>query len=62
MLVGHEPHLSRLLGFLLSGKQMGRLELKKGALCTLQIQGRPLPGNANLLNFLSPRTLRLLSD
>ena len=58
--VGHEPDLSQLAGWLLSGQQKSFLELRKGGACLLDFTGRLAPGNATLLWHLTPTLLRAL--
>lgn len=57
-LVGHEPHLSSLVG-LLVGDGKARLELKKAGACLLDVE-RLEPGGARLLWLLRPSQLRSL--
>ena len=55
--VGHEPHLSALLSWLVTGEPSGEhFELKKGAVA--QLEGEPGPGGMKLLTLLSPKVLR----
>lgn len=58
--VGHEPNLSQLAGWLLTGAEQSFLELRKGGACLLEFAGRPAPGNATLLWHLTPSQLRSL--
>jgi phosphohistidine phosphatase len=51
MLVGHEPCLSRLISFLLSGNTGLAIALKKGGLCKLTV-GRLKPGPCAMLEWL----------
>lgn len=59
-LVGHEPDLSRLAGLLLAGRGESFLDLKKGAACLVEFDGRPKPGAGRLLWALAPGQLRKL--
>jgi phosphohistidine phosphatase len=59
-IVGHEPHLGFLVGWLLTGRHESFVELKKGASCLLEFDDPPAPGNATLLWALSPAHLRAL--
>ena len=61
-LVGHEPHLSALVGYLLAGKRMSLLDLKKGGACLLDVADTPSPGHAILKWLLRPRELRRLRE
>lgn len=55
--VGHEPHLSSLLSWLVTGEASGEnFELKKGAVA--QLEGEPGPAGMRLLALLQPRVLR----
>lgn len=56
--VGHEPHLSSLLAWLVTGKTAlgGNFELKKGAVARLE--GDPTPGGMRLRALWTPRVLR----
>jgi phosphohistidine phosphatase len=58
--VGHEPHLGRLVTWLLAGRRDTRVELKKGAACLLSFEGAPAPGKALLRWSLTPAQLRSL--
>jgi phosphohistidine phosphatase len=62
--VGHEPHLSGLVSWLLTGREKPSLvELKKGAACLLRFDGDlPQKGHACLEWLLPPRQLRQLDD
>ncbi len=60
--VGHEPHLSTTVGWLLAGEARGLLDLKKGAACLLSTDGRWGPGAAILRWSLTPGQLRALGD
>ncbi len=57
-LVGHEPHLSTLLAWLVSGDRTlgAHVELKKGAVAVLE--GEPRPGGMELVALLPPKVLR----
>jgi phosphohistidine phosphatase len=56
--VGHEPHLSTLVTWLVSGVDESRIELGKGGACLLTLEGRPRRGCARLRWLLTPRQLR----
>jgi phosphohistidine phosphatase len=60
--VGHEPHLGQLVGWLLSGQEGSWIALKKGSACLLEFEGRPHAGGAMLLWALTPGQLRRLGD
>ncbi|HYJ80799.1 MAG TPA: histidine phosphatase family protein [Longimicrobiaceae bacterium] len=56
--IGHEPHLSFLVGWLLTGRHESFVELKKGAATLLDFDDPPAAGNATLLWALAPGHLR----
>ena len=59
-LVGHEPHLSTLVGFLLTGKSDSFIDLKKGGACLVDLRGSPQGGGGTLSWLLTRQTLRRL--
>ena len=55
--VGHEPHLSELMSWLVTGEASGaNFDLKKGGVA--QLEGEPGPAGMRLCTLLSPRVLR----
>jgi phosphohistidine phosphatase len=60
--VGHEPQLGFLVGWLLTGRHESFVELKKGAACLLELDDPPAPGDATLRWALAPGQLRALRD
>ena len=58
--VGHEPHLGFLVGWLLTGRHESFVELKKGCAVLLEFDDPPAPGNATLVWALAPGQLRRL--
>ena len=61
--VGHEPHLGSLVYWLLTGEPAeGRIAIKKGGACLLELDGRPRAGKATLIWSLTPSILRRLDD
>lgn len=60
VIVGHEPHLSGLVSWLLAGASASFVDLKKGAACLLEIEDAPAAGSAMLLWSVTPRQLRAL--
>lgn len=59
--VGHQPHLGRLLAHCLRGNARAEaFELKKSAVVCLQFEGSPAGGRAMLTSLLPPRALRRL--
>jgi phosphohistidine phosphatase len=59
-IVGHEPHLSRLVEHLLTARRAGFLELRKGGACLLDLGSAPEPGRAELRWLLTAAQLRRL--
>jgi phosphohistidine phosphatase len=59
-LVGHEPHLSRLIGWLLTGTDRALGELKRGGACLLECDGMVKPGESRLEWLLHAGHLREL--
>lgn len=60
-LVGQEPQLSLLAGWLLTGEPRSLFDLRKGGACLLELTGPPAPGTARLLWLLEPRQARRLA-
>ena len=58
--VGHEPDLGVLVGWLLAASDTLCVELKKGAACLLELGDAPQPGLAVLEWLLAPGQLRRL--
>jgi phosphohistidine phosphatase len=56
-LVGHEPHMSTLLGFLLTGQRGSFAIFKKGGIACLEANHPVEPGKAMLKWMLEPRQL-----
>jgi len=59
-LVGHEPDLSGLISYLLTGTCSAAVAMKKGAACLLEFDGGAEPGKAILRWFLAPKQLRAI--
>lgn len=59
-IVGHEPGLSALVTWLVSGQSTPVLELGKGGACLLELPDHVAPGQARLLWLLRPGQLRRL--
>jgi phosphohistidine phosphatase len=55
-LVGHEPQLGRLVGYLVAGGGQLDVTLKKSGVCRLRAD-RWSRGSASLLELIAPRTL-----
>ncbi len=60
LLVGHEPHLSGLISFLLIGRPSIAINFKKSGLCCLSIEKLSGPGCASLNWLLAPSQLRMI--
>ncbi|MGH8291531.1 MAG: phosphohistidine phosphatase SixA [Steroidobacteraceae bacterium] len=57
--VGHQPHLGRLLALCVrGGARAGGFELKKSAVACVKFEGSPCAGQGVLTALLAPRTLR----
>jgi phosphohistidine phosphatase len=59
-LVGHEPHLSTFLCWLLTGLQESFVELKKGGMAMIEIASPVTAGRAKLLWLLKPSQVKKL--
>ena len=61
LLVGHEPDLSTLISYLISGSERAFIEMKKGGLAKLNVNG-PFYGQCAALSWLMPpRHLMMLA-
>jgi phosphohistidine phosphatase len=60
VLVGHEPDLSRLAGWLMTGAAESVIELKKGAICLIEFRAAPAAGHGSLRWLLAPAQVRAL--
>lgn len=60
--VGHEPHLSGLIAWLVGHSGDARLEFKKGGACLLEFDASPKRGSGTLRWLLSPSVIRRLRD
>ena len=58
MVVGHEPHLSSLVSYILTGRVSWLIDMKKGALVSIDLSPS---GRGQLLWALAPRQLRALA-
>lgn len=57
-IVGHEPHLTHLIGWFLTRDFEGALELRKGGACLLDFEGTISRGAGKLLWLATPAILR----
>lgn len=60
--VGHEPHLSGLVSWLLTGESASVIELKKGGACLLEMEKLASPGQGRLIWLLTSDQLRAVRD
>lgn len=60
--IGHEPHLGFLIGWLLTGRNDSFVEMKKGGAVLLEFDDPPSGGNAVLAWSIPPRQLRWLGE
>ncbi len=60
--VGHDPHLSGLVSWLISGIDVGGISIKKGGACLLMFDGTPAKGNATMEWLLTPNQLREIGE
>jgi phosphohistidine phosphatase len=60
--VGHEPSISLILSWLLTGGERRILSFRKGGACLLEFPGEVGAGTATLLWALTPAQLRALAD
>jgi phosphohistidine phosphatase len=60
-IVGHEPHLGRLVSWLVSGQGGPLLELGKGGACLVVLPVRPGAGSGRIGWVLAPGQLRKLA-
>ena len=60
-IVGHEPQLSRLVTYLISGLDQSAVELKKGSACLVEFEGLPRAGGGTLMWSIRPAVLRDLA-
>ena len=56
--VGHEPHLSGLVAYLIGDHGDARIDLKKSGACLLRFDGRPKRGAGTLRWLLTPDIAR----
>jgi phosphohistidine phosphatase len=61
LLVGHEPHLSRLIALLATGDTVAAIEMKKGSLCKLETEELECGHCATLKWLLTPGQMELMA-
>jgi phosphohistidine phosphatase len=59
--VGHEPHLGRLVTYLMAGVDRPGVELKKGGASAIDFEGAPKVGGGTLVWSVPPGMLRDLN-
>lgn len=60
--VGHEPYLGLLAGYLLTGRSVSLVDLKKGGACLIEIENPSKPGTGCLEWLMTDRELRRLGE
>jgi phosphohistidine phosphatase SixA len=60
VIVGHEPHLSGLVSWLLASSERPLIELKKAAACLLDIEEDAGASSGVLLWSMTPKHLRTI--
>jgi phosphohistidine phosphatase len=58
LVVGHEPHLGRFVGWSLAGQAKELVELDKGGACLIRFEGAPCASGGQLLWLMSGKLLR----
>ena len=58
--VGHDPHLGMLVTWLMTGLEDSRVEIEKGGVCMLEIDGQPGARSATQQWLLTPDVLAKL--
>ena len=61
LLVGHEPHLSRLIALLTTGDTRAAIDMKKGGLCKLETEDLEYGHCATLKWLLTPGQMELMN-
>ena len=59
--VGHEPHLSTLVTWFMTGADESRVQLKKGGACLLDFEDQPAKDRATLRWLLTPKQLAAMT-
>ncbi len=60
-LVGHEPDLSELISMTVTGSTDSDIKMKKGAVCRVDIEGKPKAGTGILMWLLHSKHLRMIA-
>ena len=58
LVVGHEPHLSRWVGWCLAGQAATLVELGKGGACLVRFEEAPVAGRGQIVWLMSSSLLR----
>lgn len=61
LVVGHQPHLGRLVGLLVSGRSDAEVPMKKAGLAAFETGSDPSMGRAELKFYLPPKIMEELS-
>ena len=61
LLVGHEPYLSRLISWLVTGNEDMAMDLKKGGLCKLEAEKLRVGKCAQLAWLLTPKQMKVMA-
>lgn len=60
--IGHEPHLSRLLAWLVTGEARPFFAFRKGGACLLDLAEEVAPGKAQILWAMTPSQIRRIGE
>ena len=60
LLVGHEPYLSKLIAWLVTGSSAGSIDLRKGGLAKLEVEKLRYARCATLMWLLTPKQMMLM--
>jgi len=58
LIVGHEPHLGRFVGWSLAGQSKELVELDKGGACLIRFEGLPCASGGQMVWLMSGKLLR----
>jgi phosphohistidine phosphatase len=56
--VCHQPDCSQIISHLIGSRKPDQIEMRKGAVCRIDVDGAVLPGSGKLMWLLQPRCLR----
>lgn len=60
-MVGHQPDCSEIISALIGSSKPEQIEMRKGAVCRIDVQGALLPGSGLLRWLLQPRCMRAIA-